>query len=267
MAHEAGHIDFSDAFSGIDSKYLKFAPKYDDYKEKYISGEYDLKGEEYGLAGEIFGMARDRSAFEQSERDRGRQSAQDTLGLSLRGMGQQMSGTLASTQESAYNIFNQGEQVASGGLGTRSGLTSRSMKGLESNTERTLTSQAMSGIGAKSQYEDSLASLSGQALSSAQSLQQAGISYDAAGISYERAGMQMDRQMEDLTKDYEKEMYDYLLMLGQNFDIWGQGGAIDAGSYDDRGNWSEPGEEGITGFTPEELAEARGGNKVIGGGP
>ena len=56
-------------------------------------------------------------------------------------------------------------------------------------------------------------------------------------------------------------------MLGQNFDIWGQGGAIDAGSYDDRGNWSEPGEEGITGFTPEELAEARGGNKVIGGGP
>ena len=34
MAHEAGHIDFSDAFSGIDSKYLKFAPKYDDYKEK-----------------------------------------------------------------------------------------------------------------------------------------------------------------------------------------------------------------------------------------
>jgi len=93
MAHEAGHIDFSDAFSGIDSKYLKFAPKYDDYKEKYISGEYDLKGEEYGLAGEIFGMARDRSAFEQSERDRGRQSAQDTLGLSLRGMGQQMRNT------------------------------------------------------------------------------------------------------------------------------------------------------------------------------
>ena len=139
------------------------------------------------------------------------------------------------------------------------------MKGLESNTERTLTSQAMSGIGAKSQYEDSLASLSGQALSSAQSLQQAGISYDAAGISYERAGMQMDKQFEDLTKGYEDEMYDYLLMLGQNFDIWGVGGAIEAGSYDSRGNYIEPTGDGNTGPTPEELAAARGGNKVAGG--
>ena len=270
MAHEAGHIDFADAFSGIESKYLKFAPKYDDYKEKYISGEYDLKGEEYGLAGEIFGMAKDRSAFEKGERSRGRDSAQDALGMSLKSMGQQMGGTLSSAQDSTYNIFSQGEQISSGGLGTRSGLSSRAMKNVESSTERGLTSQAMSGIGAKSQYQDTLASLSGQALSSAQSLQQAGISYDAAGISYERAGMQMDKQFEDLTKNYEDEMYDYLLMLGQNFDIWGDGGAIEAGSYDGRGNYIEPTEGGNTGPTPEELAAARrgqGGNKISGTGP
>ena len=80
MSHQIGHIempDFTDAFSGIDEKYLQFAPTYDDYMEKYINAEYGLKGQEYGLAGEIFGMAQDRSAFEKSERDRVRQSAED----------------------------------------------------------------------------------------------------------------------------------------------------------------------------------------------
>ena len=42
MAHEIGHIempDFTDAFSGIDEKYLQYAPTYDDYREKYIGAE------------------------------------------------------------------------------------------------------------------------------------------------------------------------------------------------------------------------------------
>ena len=108
MAHEIGHIempDFTDAFSGIDEKYLQFAPTYDDYMEKYIGAEYDLKGQEYGLAGEIFGMAQDRSAFEKDQRSLGRESAADTLSLSLRGMGQQMGASLATAQDSAYNIL------------------------------------------------------------------------------------------------------------------------------------------------------------------
>ena len=75
--------DFSDALSGIDEKYLQFAPTYDDYMEKYIGAEYDLQGQEYGLAGEIYQMAEDRAVFETSERDRQRDSAADTLSLSL----------------------------------------------------------------------------------------------------------------------------------------------------------------------------------------
>ena len=227
--------DFSDAFSGIDEKYLQYAPTYDDYMEKYIGGEYDLKGQEYGLAGEIYGMAQERSAFEKGERARGRESASDTLAFSLRGMGQQMGSTLASAQDSTYNIFSQGEQVSSGGLGTRSNLTRRAMGSVEDSTEANLMSQAMSGIQAKSTYEDTLAGLSGQAFSSAQALEQAGISYDAAGISYDRAGMQRDKQMESLVKDYEDEMYDYLLMLGQNFYIWGGSGGSGVGGGDKTG--------------------------------
>ena len=295
MAHETGHsnsygdlstsqrltdyqnsFDFTDALSGIDEKYLQFAPKYDSYMEKYIGGEYDLKGQEYGLAGEIYGMAQERSSFEKGQRAQGRDSAQDTLGLSLRGMGQQMGGTLASSQDSAYNIFSQGEQVASGGLGSRSGLTRRGMKSVEDSTERSLMGQAMTGIGAKSQYEDTLAAISGQAFSSAQSLEQSGISYEAAGISYDRAGMQRDKQMEGLTKDYEDEMYDYLLMLGQNFDVWGGTGGSGSGSgttgattgsiFNEGDDWREP-TAGTTGLTYEEqLALAGGsGNRTIPG--
>ena len=274
--------DFTDAFSGIDEKYLQYAPTYDDYMEKYIGGEYDLKGQEYGLAGEIYGMAQERSAFEKGERARGRESASDTLAFSLRGMGQQMGSTLASAQDSTYNIFSQGEQVSSGGLGTRSNLTRRAMGSVEDSTEANLMSQAMSGIQAKSTYEDTLAGLSGQAFSSAQALEQAGISYDAAGISYDRAGMQRDKQMESLVKDYEDEMYDYLLMLGQNFDIWGGGVNPNSGNqstnpiYDPNEIYGGPAGEGSTlggfnntGYTLEELlAMFGGGDKNIptGGG-
>jgi hypothetical protein len=266
-------FDFTSALSGIDEKYLEFAPTYDSWKEKYIGGEYDLQGQEYGLAGELYGMAQERSIFEKGERDRGRESASDTLAFSLRGMGQQMGSTLASAQDSTYDIFSQGEQVASGGLGTRSNLTKKSMKSVEDTTERSLMSQAMTGIGAKSAYEDTLASISGQAFSSAQALEQSGISYEAAGISYDRAGMQRDKQMEGLVKDYEDEMYDYLLMLGQNFDVWGgSGGSGGSGSgggldpiYDPDGNPEGQNLGGFnnTGMSYEELlALYAGGNKT-----
>ena len=277
MAHTIGHIelpDFSDALSGIDEKYLQFAPTYDDYMEKYIGAEYDLQGQEYGLAGEIYQMAEDRAVFETDERDRQRTSAADTLSLSLRGMGQQMGSTLASAQDSAYNIFSQGEQVASGGLGARSNLTTRAMSSIEDSTQASLMNQAMSGIQAKSNYENTLANLSGQAFSSAQALEQAGISYDAAGIGYERAGIKRDQQMEGLVKDYEDEMYDYLLMLGENFDIWGGGGSnqpnyipiTERPEYDPnedgiRDNNPPPGLGGFnnTGMTYEELLALYGG--------
>ena len=286
MAHTIGHIelpDFSDALSGIDEKYLQFAPTYDDYMEKYIGAEYDLQGQEYGLAGEIYQMAEDRAVFETDERDRQRTSAADTLSLSLRGMGQQMGSTLASAQDSAYNIFSQGEQVASGGLGARSNLTTRAMSSIEDSTQASLMNQAMSGIQAKSNYEDTLANLSGQAFSSAQALEQAGISYDAAGIGYERAGIKRDQQMEGLVKDYEDEMYDYLLMLGENFDIWGGGGSnqpnyipiTERPEYDPnddgiRDNNPPPGLGGFnnTGMTYEELLALYGGRTTTpsGGG-
>lgn len=274
MAHLIGHIempDFTDAFSGIDEKYLQYAPTYDDYMEKYIGAEYDLQGEEYGLAGEIYQMAQDRSVFETSERDRQRDLAADSLSLSLRGMGQQMGSTLASAQDSTYNIFSQAEQVASGGLGTRSNLTERAMESVEDTTSANLMNQAMSGIQAKSAYEDTLASLSGQAFSSAQALEQAGISYDAAGIGYERAGIQRDKQMEGLVKDYEDEMYDYLLMLGQNFDIWGGAGVnpnsgnqstnpiYDPNADPESGNIPSAGGFNNTGYTLEELLAMFGG--------
>ena len=277
MAHTIGHIelpDFSDALSGIDEKYLQFAPTYDDYMEKYIGAEYDLQGQEYGLAGEIYQMAEDRAVFETDERDRQRTSAADTLSLSLRGMGQQMGSTLASAQDSAYNIFSQGEQVASGGLGARSNLTTRAMSSIEDSTQASLMNQAMSGIQAKSNYENTLANLSGQAFSSAQALEQAGISYDAAGIGYERAGIKRDQQMEGLVKDYEDEMYDYLLMLGENFYIWWGGGSnqpnyipiTERPEYDPnddgiRDNNPPPGLGGFnnTGMTYEELLALYGG--------
>jgi len=277
------NMDLDQLFWGIDDKYKEYAPTYDDWKEKYIQQDYDYAGQEYGLAGELYGMAQDRATFEKSQRQQQRGGAETTLQRQMTGMGMQMGGTLSQAQESAYDIFGQGEQVASGGLGSRSGLTRRAMKGIEGSTERGLMGQAMSGLEAKSQYENTLASLASGAFGSAQQLEQAGIGYESAGIDYDRAATDRNRAMEGLTHDYEDEMYDYLLMLGQ-MDIWssninpnynddGTTGATTGELYDPNDdNFQEPGGQGPggwnnTGLTYQQwLAMYGGGDKDTGGG-
>ena len=299
MAHQAGHsgsygdlsnwgarsssaatTEFESMFEGIDEKYLQFAPTYDDWKEKYIGAEYDYQGQEYGLAGELYGMAQDRATFEKTQRGDRRGGAETKLQRQLTGMGMQMGGTLSQAQSSAYDIFGQGEQVSAGGLGSRSGLTRRAMRGVESSTQRGLMGQAMSGLAAKSQYQGTLAQLASDAFGSAQQLQQSGISYEAAGIAYDRAGTSRDQQMEGLVKDYQDEMSDYLLMLATEFDVWGGtddggggGGGLDP-LYTDEfqeplGGGATTGGFNNTGYTYEELLAMHGGGgdkTPVGGG-
>ena len=272
--------EFRSMFEGIDEKYLQFAPTYDDWKEKYIGAEYGYQGQEYGLAGELYGMAQDRATFEKAQRGDRRGGAETKLQRQLTGMGMQMGGALSQAQSSAYDIFGQGEQVATGGLGARSGLTRRAMRGVESSTQRGLMGQAMSGLEAKSQYQGTLAQLASDAFGSAQQLQQSGISYEAAGIAYDRAGTAREQQMEGLVKDYQDEMTDYLLMLATEFDVWGGtddggggGGGLDP-LYTDE--FQEPLGEGATtggfnntGYTYEELLAMHGGGgdkTPVGGG-
>jgi len=221
-------------------------------------------------------MAQDRATFEKAQRGDRRGGAETKLQRQLTGMGMQMGGALSQAQSSAYDIFGQGEQVATGGLGARSGLTRRAMRGVESSTQRGLMGQAMSGLEAKSQYQGTLAQLASDAFGSAQQLQQSGISYEAAGIAYDRAGTARDQQMEGLVKDYQDEMSDYLLMLATEFDVWGGTETKEvSGTYDEYGNWREPEGEGATsggwqdtGMTYEELlAMHAGGDKTpVGGG-
>ncbi len=275
------NMNLDELFWGIE-EYKDFAPTYDDWKEKYIQQDYDYAGQEYGLAGELYGMAQDRATFERAQRGQRREGAATNLQRQLTGMGMQMGSTLAQAQESAYDIFGQGEEVASGGLGTRSGLTRRAMRGIEQSAERGLAGQAMSGLQAKSQYESTLADLAAGAFGSAQQLQQAGISYESAGISYDRAATERNRAMESLVYDYEDEMYDYLLQLG-SMDIWasdrnpnvdygtGQSGQTTGDLYDPNAN-PEGGGQNLggwnnTGMSYEEwLNIYGGGDKNTGGG-
>ena len=92
----------------------------------------------------------------------------------------------------------------------------------------------MTGLEAKSQYESTLGDIAASAFGSAQSLaesglayEQAGLSLEASGIEYGRAGMQYGQAMDELAADWEDEMYDYLLMLGTEFDEWGDFGNTD----------------------------------------
>lgn len=246
------------------AKYADYAPQYDDWQEQFINREYGFQSQEYGLAGDLYalageryGMAQERNLFQQVQRGEARGTAQERLDRQLTGMGQQMSGTLAQSQESAYDILGQGEQLAAGGLGARSGMTRRAMRGIEGSAERALGTQAMAGLEAKSQYKDTLSELSASAFGSAQQLGEAGLAYDqsgityeAAGIAFDRAGMQRERQFAQLEADWEDEMLDYLTMLGQEFDIWYEGDLSDFGDDDptddplfnpDDDNWEEPG--------------------------
>lgn len=231
--------DFSNIFGSgegqIDPKFAAYAPQYDDWQETYIQQAYDFAGQEYGiaqdlygLAGERYGMAQERSLFEQVQRGDARTSAQERLDMQMMGMGQQMGGTLSGAQEQVFDILGQGEQMGAGGLGTRSGMTRRAMRSIEGSTERALAGQAMTGLEAKSQYESTLGDIAASAFGSAQSLaesglayEQAGLSLEASGIEYGRAGMQYGQAMDELAADWEDEMYDYLLMLGTEFDEWG----------------------------------------------
>ena len=193
--------DYSEIFSDPQfAKYADYAPQYDDWQEQFINQEYGFQGQEYGLAGDLYsmageryGMAQERNLFQQVQRGEARGTAQERLGMQLTGMGQQMGGTLSQAQESAYDVLGQGEQLGAGGLGTRSGMTRRAMKGIEGSTERALGTQSMAGLEAKSQYKSTLSDLSAGAFGSAQQLGEAGLSYDQAGISYDAAGIAYDR--------------------------------------------------------------------------
>tara|TARA_R110002051_G_scaffold65224_1_gene118462 strand:- start:3445 stop:4296 length:852 start_codon:yes stop_codon:yes gene_type:complete len=272
-----GHAktDFSDSFQGIEGKYLDFAPTYDDYKEKYIDNEFSSKTAEYGLAGELFGMAQSRSIYDKAQRGNARESASNSLARSLTGMGRQMGSTLKSAQNASFDVFSQGEQLSSGGLGNRSNLTSRALKNIESSSEDTLMGQAMSGLNAKSSYEDSMSQISNQAFSASQSLESAGINYEAAGISYDRATDARNEDYENLARGYEDEVNDYLLMLGTNFDIWGTDGNNTTTIAPENSNMNYGGQpppsSGTSGMTQEEInaltVAAGGSSSRIGGGP
>tara|TARA_R100001082_G_scaffold44069_1_gene23369 strand:- start:16364 stop:17311 length:948 start_codon:yes stop_codon:yes gene_type:complete len=230
--------DYSEIFSDpAFAQYADYAPQYDDWQEQFINLEYGFQSQEYGLAGDMYalageryGMAQERSLFEQVQRGDARTSAQERLDMQMRGMGQQMGGTLAQSQEQAYDLLSQGEELGTSGLGTRRGSTRRAMKKIEGSSERALESQAMAGLEAKSQYKSTMGDISASAFGSAQQLQQSGLEYDqsgltyeAAGIAFDRAGMQRERDFAQLSADYEDEMLDYLTMLGQEFGVWWEG--------------------------------------------
>lgn len=204
-------------------KYSGFAPSYEQWQEKYLEEEYGYAGEEYDIAGEQYRMAGERDVFATARRGEARESAGKELGFAYQTMGQQMTGTLASSQTQAYDIFAQGEQVAAGGLGARKGLTQRGMQTLEAGTETALGGQAMTGLRAEAAYEGTLSDVAASAFGAAQQYETAGLQYDLADIGFRRAGSEYRSGYEELYRDYEQSMYDYLLMLGQEFDIWGEG--------------------------------------------
>lgn len=204
-------------------KYAGFAPSYEQWQEKYLEEEYGYAGEEYDIAGEQYRMAGERDVFATARRGEAREAAGKELGFAYQTMGQQMTGTLASSQTQAYDIFAQGEQVAAGGLGARKGLTQRGMQTLEAGTETALGGQAMTGLRAEAAYEGTLSDVAASAFGAAQQYETAGLQYDLADIGFRRAGSEYRSGYEELYRDYEQSMYDYLLMLGQEFDIWGEG--------------------------------------------
>jgi len=207
-------------------KYAGFAPSYEQWQEKYLEEEYGYAGEEYDIAGEQYRMAGERDVFATARRGEAREAAGKELGFAYQTMGQQMTGTLASSQTQAYDIFAQGEQVAAGGLGARKGLTQRGMQTLEAGTETALGGQAMTGLRAEAAYEGTLSDVAASAFGAAQQYETAGLQYDLADIGFRRAGTEYERGYEELGQDYEQAMYDYLLMLGQEFDIWSEGDVV-----------------------------------------
>ena len=173
------------------TKYSEYFQDYDPYKSEFAQ-------ERYGFEMEGIGLKEAGIGIEQS-------LTQDLYGLGQVALDKKLGQTYETGESQMYDIFAQGDTLASGGLGDRSRFGKRAKKGVMSGTYG-----AMENINLEQQEQD--------------------IRYGSAmqGFNVQRQGLGLEKSLADLDmrtviaeseRDYEDEFWDFLTMLGIEFDV------------------------------------------------
>ena len=172
-------------------KYAGDFHTYDPYKEEFGEERYGYEMEGIGL--------------EEKGIDVQRSLTQDLYGLGQVATDKKLGQTFEAGESQMYDLFAQGDTLASGGLGDRSRFGQRAKKATMASAYG-----AMENINLEQQEQD--------------------VRYGAAmqGFGLQKAGLGLEKSLADLDlrtvvaeseREYEDEFWDFITMLGVEFDV------------------------------------------------
>ena len=177
--------------SDID-KYAEYFQDYDPYKEEYAQ-------ERYGIEAEGFGLEKAGISLQEG-------LTRDLYGLGQMSFDRKMGQTLSAGEGQMYDIYSQQRQLSGSGLGDTSRFTKRAKK------------TAMSGA------YGGLQDLSDQMWESdirfSSAMSGYGLQRSEIGIKESLADLELRQVQEESRRDYEDEFWDFLTMLGTEFDVF-----------------------------------------------
>ena len=130
-------------------KYGEFVPQYDPWREEF--------------AGQRRGIEQDIGALKTAQLAGRGESLKKSFGFQMEDIQQKMGGALGQGEQSLYNIYTQGQQVAAGGLGGRSGISRRARRGISGEVGAALGGFRSQGLQMENQLLASLSDLSTEA--------------------------------------------------------------------------------------------------------
>lgn len=130
-------------------KYGEFVPEYDPWREEFALDRRDLE--------------RDIGALKTSQLAGRGEALKKSFGFQMEDIQQKMGGALGQGEQSLYNIYTQGQQVAAGGLGGRSGISRRARRGISGEVGAALGGFRSQGLQMENQLLASLSDLSTEA--------------------------------------------------------------------------------------------------------
>ena len=103
------------------TKYSEFVPKPEEWREAYILEEYETTEDIYD--------------FKEISHKNKMRGLEESYGATTSRLEGEAEGTLSQGEQNLFSLYEQGQQIAGGGLGMRKGMSERSRAGLVSQTK------------------------------------------------------------------------------------------------------------------------------------
>jgi len=172
-------------------KYGEFIPEYEGWRENIAMEEFNITEGIYDVqAGQLGNKARGLA---------------EDYATKTATTGMEMESTLGQGEQSLYNLYEQGEQVTSGGLGVRGGLSKRSRKGIVGQTSSALEQLGGKQRGITNTYETGIRDIQAES--------------DILGGKRELNALDYSAEMADIYSGQKDDVWAYLTNLLLTYDV------------------------------------------------